>query len=459
MSDQTPWNSGGYGPPPQLPPQSHPQLPPHVYPMGSPPPPAYPPPAYPPHPPFGGGPPPRRRGPVLIVAGLTTAAVVAGLLIWSPWSSDSAGTPAGNPSVLSSPKDPAKIAEASLRAAADTLAGAQVVSYEGRFTDSDDKVSKFSLQSNGAGWSRGSLTSGKHTVRLLTADDNHLMKAGKAYWKAQDYSDTTVGRFSDHWLDSAVELPDASALTTPLAPANLAQLMRDAANRGHVTPGTETILDGVRAQRLYTPEARYYVTVSTPHTLVRVQAAGSSSSSTASPGTSDSTGPVALPDDADATVTELTGVERSGFTKAYKKDLGALTSAVDPNVTFSTSGKARFSPCGNYSCTARFTLRNLVYDPLDSGTGESVQAVITIDVKLDGRKVKHCVFHRTMKANGKVSLTCRATYSASRYSNHTVRGVPDAWARTVSDKELKKLKAGFASSAKSTGSTDSGDSA
>jgi hypothetical protein len=52
-----------------------------------------------------------------------------------------------------------------------------------------------------------------------------------------------------------------------------------------------------------------------------------------------------------------------------------------------------------------------------------------------------------MKPNGKASLSCRATYSASRYSDHTVRGLPDAWARAVSDSELKNLKADFAAGA------------
>jgi hypothetical protein len=57
-----------------------------------------------------------------------------------------------------------------------------------------------------------------------------------------------------------------------------------------------------------------------------------------------------------------------------------------------------------------------------------------------------------MKANGTVALTCKATYSASLYSNHTVRGLPDAWARAVTDTEIKQLKAGFATDAPTTGS-------
>ncbi|MFE2425384.1 hypothetical protein ACFXJ5_01290 [Streptomyces sp. NPDC059373] len=381
---------------------------------------------------------------------MVTAAVIAGLLIWSPWNSAS-GTPgdAAAPSTLASSQDPARIAEASLREAAEALDGAQAVSYEGSFTDSDGKASDFALQTTRAGWSRGSLKSGTHTIRLLTAGGNRLMKADKAYWKAQDYSGTNVTHFSGHWVDSAVELPDIGDLTTPLAPANLAALMRDAANRGHVTPGTETILDGARAQRLYTPEGRYYVTLSAPHTLVRVESAASSSSSSSS----GSTGPLALPDGTDATVTELTGADLSGFTSAYKKDLGTLTSAVDPDISFSTTGKPSFSPCSNSGCTAKFSIRNVVYDPLGTASGDPVHAVITIDVKLDGHKVKHCAFQRTMKANGKVSLSCRATYSASRYSDHTVRGLPDAWARAVSDSELKKLKADFADGAAATGGT------
>jgi hypothetical protein len=375
---------------------------------------------------------------------VVTAAIVAGLLIWAPWgSADGDATTSPSASAPSS-QDPAKIAEAALREAAETLDSAQAVSYKGLFTDSDDAESDFGFQTTHAGWARGSLTSGKHTIRLLTADTNRLMKADSAYWKSEKFSATTVKRFAGHWVDAETELPDLAALTDPLAPANLAALMRDAANRGHVTPGTETDLNGVRAQRLYTPSGRFYVTVSTPHTLVRLQAAASSSSSSDS-----TTGPLPLPDGTDALVTGLTGTKRTAFTAAYKKDLAALGSAVDPDVTFSSVGKASFTPCGNYSCTAKFTIENLVYDPNGSAaaSGKAVHAVISIDIKLDGRQVKHCSYTRTMKANGKVSLTCRATYSASVYSDHTVRGVPDAWARALTDGDIKKLKDGFTTEA------------
>jgi uncharacterized protein YciI len=375
---------------------------------------------------------------------VVAVALIAGILIWGPWSGAS-GEASASPSPSAS-KDPAKIAEAALRQAAQALGNADVIEYKGQFTDSDDAVSAFELQTTQNGWGRGSLASGKHTIRLLTAGDNRLMKADTAYWKAQKYNSTTVKHFANHWLDSETDLPDLAALTDPLAPANLAKLMLDAANRGHVTPGTETTLSGIPAQRLYTPSGRFYVTSATPHTLVRVQSAASSSDS------SDSSGLLPLPDGTDATVAELTDTTRTAFTTAYTKDLGALTSAVDPNITFSSTGKARFTPCGNYSCTAKFSIKNSVYDPNGTAKSQAVHAVITIDVKLDGRQVKHCAFNRTMKANGTVALTCKATYSASLYSNHTVRGLPDAWARAVTDTEIKQLKAGFATDAPTTGS-------
>lgn len=431
MSDQSPWNAGGFGPAPQLPPQAYPAPPPYAPSVGGLPP--------------GGLPPapPRRRGvAALIIAAVVTAAIVAGLLIWSPWTNAS-GEAAAEPSPAAS-QDPAKIAEATLRQAAQNLEKASVVSYKGQFTDSDDAISPFELQTTHSGWGRGSLTTGKHTVRLLTADDNRLMKADSAYWKAQKYSTTTIKHFAGHWLDSDTDLPDLAALTDPLAPANLVKLMLDAANRGHVTPGTETTLSGIRTKRLYTPSGRFYVTASAPYTLVRIQSAASSSDDTSS-------GPLPLPDGTDATVTELSDTSRTAFTTAYRKDLAALTTAVDPDVTFSTVGKAAFSPCGNSSCTAKFSIENLVYDPNGTTASGTVNAVITIDIKLDGRQVKHCTFHRTMKANGKVSLTCKATYSASVYSDHTVRGLPDAWARAVPDSEIKQLKDGFAADTAGTG--------
>lgn len=71
-------------------------------------------------------------------------------------------------------------------------------------------------------------------------------------------------------------------------------------------------------------------------------------------------------------------------------------------------------------------------------------AEISIAITLDGRKVKTCVFHKKMKPSGTVSLTCTATYSAATTKDHTVRGLPDAWARAVPDDELSRLRADFA---------------
>jgi hypothetical protein len=142
MSGQSPWNAGGFGLPPQLPPQAYPSGHYRAAP---------PPPAYAPYPPPVGGPPRRRRGPVLIIAGVATAAVITGLLIWTPWNSAS-GTPgdAASPSTLASSQDPTRIAEASLREAAEALDSAQAVSYEGGFTDSDGKSADFALQTTHA---------------------------------------------------------------------------------------------------------------------------------------------------------------------------------------------------------------------------------------------------------------------------------------------------------------------
>jgi hypothetical protein len=78
---------------------------------------------------------------------------------------------------------------------------------------------------------------------------------------------------------------------------------------------------------------------------------------------------------------------------------GVVTAAVDPDISFSTTGKPRFSPCSNSSCTAKFSIQNLVNDPLGTASGDPVHAVITIDVKLDGHTVKHCVFHRTLTSS------------------------------------------------------------
>jgi hypothetical protein len=346
------------------------------------------------------------------------------------------------------------VAAATLRAAADHLDRAQVVSYRGSFRDDSDKTSDFDLQTTPGGWGRGSLQDDGRTVRLLTADDNLMIKAEKSYWTAKDYSGTTLKRFSGRWIDSQAELPDAESLTAPLAPSNVAGLMREAADGARVSVGAQTTVGGTRAQRLYTPAGRYYVTTAKPYTLVRIESASTSSAT----GTQTGLGGKPLPDGIDATVTELTGSEDSSFRSSFRSELGALRTAVDPAVTFSTVGKSSFSPCGNSGCTAKFKIKNAVYKSLSTDPGGPVHAMITIDITLDGRKVKHCTYEKTMKAQASVTLGCRATYSASTSSNHTVRGLPDAWARAVTDAELKQLTSDFAKG-KSTSSGGTGTSA
>lgn len=49
-----------------------------------------------------------------------------------------------------------------------------------------------------------------------------------------------------------------------------------------------------------------------------------------------------------------------------------------------------------------------------------------------------------MKPSGSLALTCTASYSAATTSEHTVRGLPAAWARAVPDDELARLRADFA---------------
>ncbi|MGI5252152.1 hypothetical protein [Actinacidiphila glaucinigra] len=436
MTDGTPWGGGGWGP-------GHGTGGTGGGGFGPPPPPAppYPPqpqahqgaPWYPPHSGYP-TPPPRRRGPLLAVAGLATAALVAGLLIWAPWGGDGSGDGKG-PSAAA-PRDPAAEAERMLREAAETMSNTQVVAYRGDFALDSGASTPFDLQTTPGGWGRGSLQDQGATVRLLTTDDHRLTRAGKAYWKDRGYAGDLLDRIDDRWMDSSADLPEIDDLTTPLDPSNVSDLLRDAAGRGRPEAIASSTVAGRPVKVLTTANGRFWISDSVPRTLLRLAADDSPAAS----------GPLPLPDGLDTTVGALTGADRETFTTAYERDLSALKSAVDPAVDFSTTGKARFSPCGNSSCTARFTLQNSVYEGLgdEEASGEPVYAEISIAITLDGRKVKTCTFQRKMKPSGTVSLTCTATYSAATTRNHTVRGLPDAWARAVPDPELARLRADFA---------------
>lgn len=368
------------------------------------------------------------------MAGLATAALVAGLLIWAPWGGDGSGDGKG-PSAAA-PRDPAAEAERMLREAAETMSNTQVVAYRGDFALDSGASTPFDLQTTPGGWGRGSLQDQGATVRLLTTDDHRLTRAGKAYWKGRGYAGDLLDRIDDRWMDSSADLPEIDDLTTPLDPSNVSDLLRDAAGRGRPEAIASSTVAGRPVKVLTTANGRFWISDSVPRTLLRLAADDSPAAS----------GPLPLPDGLDTTVGALTGADRETFTTAYERDLSALKSAVDPAVDFSTTGKARFSPCGNSSCTARFTLQNSVYEGLgdEEASGEPVYAEISIAITLDGRKVKTCTFQRKMKPSGTVSLTCTATYSAATTKNHTVRGLPDAWARAVPDPELVRLRADFA---------------
>lgn len=261
MTDGTPWGGGGWGPghgtggagggfgppPPPAPPyppqpQAHHQAP-----------------WYPPHNGYP-TPPPRRRGPLLAVAGLATAALVAGLLIWAPWS----GSGDGKGPAASARKDPAAEAERMLREAADTMGGTQVVSYRGDFALDSGTSTPFDLQTTPGGWGRGSLQDEGATVRLLTTDDHRLTKADRAYWKDRGYAGDLLDRIDDRWLDSSADLPEIDDLTTPLDPANVSALLRDAADRGRPDAISSSTVAGRPVKVLTTTGGRFWITDSAP---------------------------------------------------------------------------------------------------------------------------------------------------------------------------------------------------
>jgi hypothetical protein len=236
-------------------------------------------------------------------------------------------------------------------------------------------------------------------------------------------------------VDAGSDVPEADELTQPMSPSNVASLMRDSAQNGGLTVGKpQPGANGGQVRRVTGSLGRFTITASAPYTLTRVQ----SPVDTENEG--DSRQP--LTDGTDSTVAVLSSSAEHTFRTAYAKDLGALKSAVDPEVYFPESSKATFSPCTDTSCTARFKLKSLSLSDNSEPDGK-VHAVIGIDITLDGHQVKHCSYTRSVKPNASFSLTCVAHYSASRYSSHTVRGLADAWARAISDSELSKLKTDF----------------
>jgi hypothetical protein len=390
----------------------------------------------------GWGPPPpaperrNKRGLVIgVLAGVAAVAVIAGVVIAAPWNSGGGKHPGPHPSPTPTGLTTEALGEQMLHKAADALDAAHVASYAGTFTGDDGDPVHFTLDATSDGWDRGKLTLGGQQVSLVTAGTNSEVKAGKTFWKDKDLTGTTLKHATGHWVDAGSDVPEADELTQPMAPSNLASLMRDSAQNGGLTVGKpQPDGNGGQVRRVTGSLGRFTITASAPYTLTRVQ----------SPVDTDDEGDSRQPltDGTDSTVTVLSSSAEHTFRTAYAKDLAALKSAVDPEVYFPESSKATFTPCTDTSCTARFKLKSVSLSDNAEPDGK-VHAVISIDITLDGHQVKHCSYTRSMKPGATTTLTCVAHYSASRYSSHTVRGLADAWARAISDSELSKLKSDF----------------
>lgn len=120
----------------------------------------------------------------------------------------------------------------------------------------------------------------------------------------------------------------------PAGPANVAGLLRDAAGTASSSTASPTRVVSRAATLLSTPGGLFSISDSSPHTLLRL-ASGSSPAAT---------GPLRLADGTDTSVSALSGTDREAFTTGIERDLTDLKTAVDPTVTFTTVGKARFSP-------------------------------------------------------------------------------------------------------------------
>jgi len=344
-----------------------------------------------------------------------------------------------------------------LTSAAAHLLESQGTRYGGWFTGPDGERVTVSATVTNEGALLADLTTDGETVTLTAIGDKTFVRAGRAFWRANDAPPDSIDRYAKRWVKVP---PDFFGTDIPalLAPGGLARTLGAVAEGSQVTSGQTTTLHGVVVQAVRTPDMTVYVTVAEPRRIVRIAAGSGTDGEPGDVRPSPSTHRTSRRSSGEPRVVPAWApgatdfeIDLSGLAEAEVEDLYArldkqlheLKTSIDSQVRFALTGSITLSPCTTTGCRANVTISNTVASRSPYlRPGQRVHAEITIRMTLDGRPVANCVKTTTMRPNRSASVSCFAAYHIPPSRNprtHTVRAVASAVARALIAADIRKL--------------------
>jgi len=329
-------------------------------------------------------------------------------------------------------------AASALKEAAAELSVSAAVRYRGTITGPLGGRLPAELSVTGKGSALGRLTVAGEEVELMAVDGKTYFRADEDFWRSNGAPLDSVEEYAAHWVRVPPERLGIDVRVL-LSPGELGRRLTEAATAGSVPPGAPATVNGVPATVVRVPGWTVYVSASGPRRILRVEC----SPAAAPPGGGSRSG--LFGGEFELDLSDLPEPEVDRLYDRLRDRVRRLKDSVDSRVRFTLDGRVVLSPCDTSGCTARVSLRNSVSSRDPSVRADRpVNAVITIDMTLDGRHVRTCTETRSMPPNGSTTATCRATYRippSTRPRTHTVRARARAVARTVVAADIDRILA------------------
>jgi hypothetical protein len=337
-------------------------------------------------------------------------------------------------------------ARAALTAAALELAQTPGVRYTGSYRDDNGDTVQVDARVTNEGWTRGSLNRDGEKLSVLSNGPRSYLKGDKSYWSGHGAPRDSLTEYTKRWVSVPTEELGID-LARSLSPGVLAADLLLAVERGEITVGPVSTLDGTEVQEVTTRYATVYLTTAEPRRVVRISsrrpARGGQGGGEMAPAVSDGTRvrtPID-PEEFELDLTSLSEGELTGLFKDLEKRVRELDKSVDSQVRFSLDSRIRLDPCTVSGCTATVSMSNSVSSTSPYlVVSRPVVASITIRMTLDKRTVKTCTTTRGMKPNGSATVKCRARYTVpADGQTHHVEAVAKAVARAAVDADVEKM--------------------
>jgi hypothetical protein len=342
--------------------------------------------------------------------------------------------------------------------AAGELSQVPAIRYRGTITSGGVR-GDVDISVTNTGASHGTLTRAGKKLRVLAVDGKTYLKGDEDFWRSSGAPADSVGDYAEQWVKVPPEQLGADVQTL-LAPAGLGRRLGQAAASRQVRPGSPSTVNGAQATAMSTPHGTVHVSTAEPRRIVRVERARGGAGASRLPGVPvlPGVGPriafeggiPAQPGEEPAgdeglvlDLSELSPPEAEELFDKLEDKVRELKKSVDSQVRFALDGSVRLAPCGTSGCTAHLAIRNSVTTTSPYlQARQPVNAVITINMTLDGRPIRTCTDTKRMRPNASASTTCHAAYvipPSPRPRMHTVRALAHAVARTLVEADIKRI--------------------